>query len=706
MKLKWVLTGILAVVAAAIVAVVAILATMDFEQYRGLIEAEAKKATGRDLSLNGSIDLSISLTPAIVVEDVTFSNAEWGSRDQMASLDRFEAEVSIMPLLSGDIQINRIVLVNGDILLETDANGTPNWQFQSAEGEAGTDSGGSGDSGGSQKLPRVDSVAVENSRITYINGVTGEQIVVAVDSLSMVQNGDKLDLDLAASYQDTPLNLAGTVGSPATLMAGGSYPIDLSGSVAGADLSVSGSVANIATSPAPDLTISVSGDNLSDFNALAGGGLPDAGPYAFSGRITSEGTTYKVDGMSLGLADTELSGDVSVDMSGVRPRVTGNLTSPRLDLTSLPGADGDDDGEETAAAESESQYVIPDTPLPLDGLSAADAALSVKIDTLILKEGMEISAFDLTLTLENGRLAISPMTGVFSGGQMNLNLTLDGAQETPTLATEFAMLGLDYGALLKNMEVSEDVEGIMDIKLDLNGRGRTPHEIASTLNGNTEVISEEGVITNKLLAIASSGLSEIMGPLMGDNKQTNLRCMISRFAITDGQAESTAMVLDSNTFSLAGTGDIDLGTEELDLYFDTKTREAALVSLAIPFQMTGTMKDPKVTPDPTGALKGVLGGAGNLEGTLGNISNIGSSLLGGGQSSGSGTQSTETQSAADDNPCVAVASGASPAVEEPAAEETQQPAIPEVVPGANEAGEAIEDAVKGAEDKIKNLFGN
>lgn len=714
MKLKWILTGIVAIVVAAVVAVVAILATMDFEQYRGVIEAEAKKATGRDLALNGPIDLSISLTPAIVVEDVTFANAEWGSRDNMASLDRFEAEVQIMPLLSGDIRINRIVLVNGDILLETDANGTPNWQFDTAtEGDGSTDSGsdsGSASSGG-QKLPHVDSVAVENSRITYINGATGEQLVLAVDSLTATQNGDKLDLDFAGSYQDAPIELAGSLGSPATLMAGGSYPVDLSGSVAGADLSVSGSIADVATNPAPDLTISVAGENLADFNALAGGGLPELGPYAFSGRVSTEGTTYRVAGMTVSLNDTELSGDLAVDMSGERPRVTASLTSPLLDLGALPGGDGGDDADDTSgggSAGDDSQYVIPDTPLPLDALKAADADLSIKIDTLRLKENMEISAFDLTMTLQNGRLSIQPLTGVFSGGQMNLALDLDSAPETPTLATAFTLQALDYGALLKNMDLSQDVEGIMDIKLDVNGRGATPHQIASTLNGSSEVISEEGVITNKILAIVSSGLSEVMGPLMGDDKQTKLRCLVSRFEITDGNAESTAMVIDSDTFSVVGTGDIDLATEELDLYFDTKTRQAALVSLAIPFQMKGTMKDPNVVPDPSGALKGVLGAGTNLEGTLGQISSLGGGLLGGGQQSGSSDGgAADTGTSASDNPCVAVASGTAPAAaEEPASPVPAPSQAEELIPGAGDAGKAIEDTVKDAEDTLKKLFGN
>ena len=75
MKLKWILTGLLALVVAVVVAGVAILSTMDFEEYRGVIEAEAEKATGRKLTVAGAIDLDISLSPAISIEDIRFANA-------------------------------------------------------------------------------------------------------------------------------------------------------------------------------------------------------------------------------------------------------------------------------------------------------------------------------------------------------------------------------------------------------------------------------------------------------------------------------------------------------------------------------------------------------------------------------------------------------------------------------------------------------
>ena len=50
-KLKWIVIGLVALVVAVVIAGVAIISTFDPEDYREQIQAEAKKATGRDLVL-------------------------------------------------------------------------------------------------------------------------------------------------------------------------------------------------------------------------------------------------------------------------------------------------------------------------------------------------------------------------------------------------------------------------------------------------------------------------------------------------------------------------------------------------------------------------------------------------------------------------------------------------------------------------------
>ncbi|MBT3306605.1 MAG: AsmA family protein, partial [Alphaproteobacteria bacterium] len=98
-----------------VVAGVAILKSLDFNEYRGLIAEQVKAATGRDLTISGPLNLEISLSPAVAVEGVTFANASWGTAKEMANLKRLAAEVELLPLLSGDIRIKRVVLEGLDL---------------------------------------------------------------------------------------------------------------------------------------------------------------------------------------------------------------------------------------------------------------------------------------------------------------------------------------------------------------------------------------------------------------------------------------------------------------------------------------------------------------------------------------------------------------------------------------------------------------
>jgi uncharacterized protein involved in outer membrane biogenesis len=108
MRLKRILITLAALAAAVVVAVYAVLSSLSFEDLRDLAQDEAKSLTGRELAIAGPIDLKISLKPEIVLEDVTFANAPWGSRPSMVELKRFELQVALLPLLTGDIQVRRL----------------------------------------------------------------------------------------------------------------------------------------------------------------------------------------------------------------------------------------------------------------------------------------------------------------------------------------------------------------------------------------------------------------------------------------------------------------------------------------------------------------------------------------------------------------------------------------------------------------------
>src|SRR3546814_4909662 len=102
----------------------------DFNEYKCLSAAKSKWATVRDLAIDGDLKLNLlTLSPSLVVNDVRFANADWGSRPDMAVIKRFEAEVALLPLVSGDLVVQRIVLVGAEILIETNKQGQTNFQL-------------------------------------------------------------------------------------------------------------------------------------------------------------------------------------------------------------------------------------------------------------------------------------------------------------------------------------------------------------------------------------------------------------------------------------------------------------------------------------------------------------------------------------------------------------------------------------------------
>jgi uncharacterized protein involved in outer membrane biogenesis len=353
--------------------------------------------------------------------------------------------------------------------------------------------------------------------------------------------------------------------------------------------------------------------------------LPALGPLDFSGRLALDAGLVTLEGMALSIGRSDLAGGVTASLSGVRPAILASLTGARLDLADFASAAAEREAVSTApadpaanpdpatpptgeareqaagAGDQASRYVIPATPLPLAALQAADAEVELKLGQLVLDDQTTLADVDLALRLENGRLEVSRLRAGAFEGTLDATLSLDAGQSPPPLATRIDIQGLALGQLTRAYAGTEDISTSLDNSLDLEGRGDSPRAIAASLDGNSEIVGGEGVITNRILAIVATGLDQILGPLFGNQSETRLNCLVSRFRFEDGVAISQAQLVDSSTFSLAGTGTVDLRDERLDLKFDTRTREAALVSLAVPFVVTGTLADPQPAPDALGA---------------------------------------------------------------------------------------------------------
>jgi uncharacterized protein involved in outer membrane biogenesis len=694
-KLKRVFAVVAVLAVALVVAVYAILENLDLEYVRGLAQDKVREATGRELVIAGPIDLVVSLSPIIALEDVSFANAPWASRPKMASMKRFELQVALLPLLTGDIVVERLILVAPDILLETDDKGEGNWVLSPVESKV-EEVSGAGGSAKSGVVPTIDLLTLEDAKLAFHSGATDNTYSLFLERLHAEAEGSARSLSVTGkgNLDGAEFELTGKLGALKTLAAGTPYPVDIELKLGKASLSLSGSIDDDHRNLGLELAVSAALPSLAALSPLLGTSLPPLGPIEVSAKVTTIEGGYGVNQLTLKISDSDLAGNADLFLGKGRPRITGKFVSKLLraeDFSDAEASAGDGGG-----GGKDSPYLIPSDPLPFDSLQLLDAKLSLQVDRLQLSEKLDLKDLDLGFDLQAGRLIVDPMKAGLAEGSLVGRAEVRGDQQPAEIVSKFEGKDIKFGQLARDTGVDDSLSGELDLAFDLKGRGDSPHAIASTLDGRAEVFSEGGEIQSRTLKIFAVGLGSILGPLFGGKSDAKVNCMVARFDLKQGVAKSRALLFDSEVVTLAGEGKVDLRDEKLKLHFSTATRSLSLASLAVPFTVGGTLKAPKITANPiaaaTGAAKTVAEGAANtaksIVGTL-------ERLVG---KEGSGGD--------DRDACHKALADAGKAVAEPATGGDSKTTTQETKEPQKKSSDSLDGALDNLKSDFKKLFGD
>jgi hypothetical protein len=109
---------------------------------------------------------------------------------------------------------------------------------------------------------------------------------------------------------------------------------------------------------------------------------------------------------------------------------------------------------------------------------------------------------------------------------------------------------------------------------------------------------------------------------------TEVNCIVGRIDVEDGVAKTDKLLLDTSRLTIAGSGALDLDTEELDLLLSPNSKQPRLVGVANPVRVTGTLATPEVAvtvlPTRRRAATGLLAGLINPAFLIVTFSGIGS----------------------------------------------------------------------------------
>lgn len=122
---SWFIGGAIALV---ILLAIAIPFFVDLNDYKPYIASEVKEATGRDLTINGDIKVSVFPWLGAQLHDVKLSNATNFGPEPFVTFKSADVKVKLVPLLSKKVEIATILLEGLALNLEKSTTGVTNWQ--------------------------------------------------------------------------------------------------------------------------------------------------------------------------------------------------------------------------------------------------------------------------------------------------------------------------------------------------------------------------------------------------------------------------------------------------------------------------------------------------------------------------------------------------------------------------------------------------
>ncbi|MCX4190305.1 AsmA family protein [Methylophaga sp. OBS3] len=112
----------------AIAALAAIPFVVDPNDYKDEIATQVEKATGRQLTIQGDIGLSVFPWIALELGQLSLSNANGFKAESFAQVNNAQIRIKLLPLLKKELEMDTVILDGLVLNLETNKNGSTNWE--------------------------------------------------------------------------------------------------------------------------------------------------------------------------------------------------------------------------------------------------------------------------------------------------------------------------------------------------------------------------------------------------------------------------------------------------------------------------------------------------------------------------------------------------------------------------------------------------
>jgi len=220
---------------------------------------------------------------------------------------------------------------------------------------------------------------------------------------------------------------------------------------------------------------------------------------------------------------------------------------------------------------------------------------------------LDIDKVEAELDIVDGVLRVDPLHFNFVGGQIDSTLLVDASGKSPELHLTLVAEGIDLGELLSQSGVDVPLDGELYLVVDLKASGDSPRALVSSLKGDFDLAIERGRVLTSLLRLTTTNPVSFLFTEAARKGYSDINCLILRFDVQDGLAQSQTVLLDTPNILVLGEGSIDFGKEFMDLNFSPQAKRKSLVAMSTPFGIKGPLANPSVEVNTSDATAQKVG---------------------------------------------------------------------------------------------------
>jgi uncharacterized protein involved in outer membrane biogenesis len=621
MRRKVILGALAGIILICFLVIIVVVSTYDYNKFKPMITNIAKKYTGRQLTLAGDIKVKISLSPTLEVNNVSFQNAPWSSHPEMIRAKQIEVQLALIPLIKGNINVKRLTLIKPDLMMEINTSGKTNLAFELPEKTKDQAAPAKKDETKTMPL-HFGEIHIVDGKFTVKNHQKNQTLVFTIDR--GMKKPEKFmgggDIELKGTFNDITFNVSGKTGGLEGITDPDiSYPVDLKGDIAKIAFDIAGKIQDPVAAKGIDVRFSVKGDDLAKIENITKNPLPIKGPFNISSHlIAAKADKIQLSDILIELGNSKLNGSVTLDRTGKKPRISGDLVSETLDLRPIlinKEKTAANSKETTTTSKRKPDKLFQNTPLKLDALHLFNATLDLQIKQLLLPK-LAVDTIVTKVTLRDGNLTINPLTASIGGGNLVTRLNVQAKENMAFVDVNVDIKQMNLGEMLKKLEITDALEGILDLDINLKGQGKSVAELMAGLNGDVVASLGDGKLPTGYLGFVSSDISatlmRIINPFGKKIDSAQINCAVCDFNIINGMAKSDIIIVDDPQKTLFSKGEINLKTEKLDFKIETHpkegigTKDTAKLSISLskitkPFKLGGTLAKPSLEIDIVGS---------------------------------------------------------------------------------------------------------